>query len=155
MLTNQVQGIRTSYAAGGTRTLKAAVKVRYASLQRILKFHLFQVLNWTFAGKLSCLSFLLVSYEYSLQRFKVSAVFLTMQLVSGIPMNTSMTSLASPQAQQASPPAPAAAPPPLSCSSASQMLSRAEGWALGTACSTSSCTDLWVIINPVQIGVWQ
>lgn len=63
MLTNQVQGIRTGYAAGGTRTLKAAVKVRYASLQRILKFHLFQVLHWTYAGKLSCLSFLLVSYE--------------------------------------------------------------------------------------------
>lgn len=33
------------------------------------------------------------------------------------------------------------------------MLSGAKGRAWSTACSTSSCTDLWGIINPVQVGV--
>lgn len=63
MLTNQVRGVRTSYALGGTRALQAIVGVRYANLQRILKFHLFQFPNCIYSGNLSHLSFLVTLYK--------------------------------------------------------------------------------------------
>lgn len=103
------------------------------------KFHLFQFLNWTYAGELSHLSFLLILQE--LQPVEIQSLSCFPDYVVSLwhprehQRDFSGRSLSS------------------SCGRASQMLRGAKGRALSTACSTSSCTDLWGIINPVQIGV--